>query len=67
MKGNIRKIIFWYLASASMQSKPAGQQLEHGEDFNAIWVSFESLTTRLTFDDDKVIAKEALKAIQMEI
>lgn len=66
VNNNVRKIIFWYLAIADCSCNSKNQKLGEGEDFEPRWVAVEDLISTLTFDDDKQIAKQALKAAELE-
>ena len=61
-RGEVRKIIFWYLAAGDASKPAEGQSLEEGEDFEARWVPVEKLELTLTFEDDKQIGQRALEA-----
>jgi len=55
------KIIFWYLAeSDSTAPKSQGTQMED-EDFDTLWVDEAKVVETLTFEEDKVVAAQAIK------
>ena len=67
IKDGVRKLIFWFVASGDEMDKSVHQRLEEGEDFEARWVPVQELISILTFEDDKEVAKQALKAAGLEI
>lgn len=59
----VLKIIFWYVASAnSAAAREEGTQNED-EDFDTTWVGFDKVEARLSFDDDRRVAQEAISAV----
>ena len=62
----VRKIIFWYLAQSD-PSKPwtPGTQ-DEGEDFESRWVPVKDALDIISNSDDRLVLKQALKALDLQ-
>ncbi|KAK6413295.1 hypothetical protein LTR95_017878 [Oleoguttula sp. CCFEE 5521] len=60
--GGAHKIIFWFAATADSTIVPDADTQQEGEDFEALWVSFQESQDKLTFDDDKAVAQYVIDA-----
>ncbi|OQO09840.1 hypothetical protein B0A48_04192 [Cryoendolithus antarcticus] len=60
--GGAHKIIFWFAATTDSTIVPDADTQQEGEDFEALWVSFQESQDKLTFDDDKAVAQYVIDA-----
>jgi 8-oxo-dGTP pyrophosphatase MutT (NUDIX family) len=57
-----QKIIFWYAAQGDSNAIPALNTQQENEDFDSMWISFDSVNETLSFDDDKQMVSRVIDA-----
>jgi 8-oxo-dGTP pyrophosphatase MutT (NUDIX family) len=66
-EGGTLKIIFWFAASGdSTADQKERQNHQEDEEFDSLWVPAGDVARVLSYEDDRKIAEEALRAVRSE-
>ncbi|KAF4971258.1 hypothetical protein FSARC_1880 [Fusarium sarcochroum] len=63
LTNKILKVIFWYVAEADSTATPVHGTQQENEEFDVVWEGFDDVTSTITFDDDRRIARAAIAAV----
>ncbi|KAH8691961.1 NUDIX hydrolase domain-like protein [Talaromyces proteolyticus] len=64
----VRKLIFWFLATADSLQPPHENTQDEGEEkdnFEAHWINIEGALAMLTFEDDRELIRKALEVLKL--
>lgn len=66
-KAGIQKIIFWFAAQADSTAPESQRERHEDEDFETVWTDLDKVEEVLTYDDDKVVARQVIDAARGSI